>query len=66
MVYQDAVWGPVLWIAFFSDACFAVRAEDFEEVVLADDLNDFQEFAAEATDAEAFNRICAVQSSLHR
>ena len=66
MVYQGTVWGPVLWITFFSDACFAIRAENFEEVMFADDLNAFQELPAETTDDAAFNRISAVQSSLHR
>eukprot|EP00959_Pyramimonas_sp_CCMP1952_P316219 6618417-Pyramimonas_sp.AAC.1 len=43
-----------------------IRAEDFEEIMFADDLNAFQELEAAVDDASAFVRTRAVQRSLHR
>ena len=42
-----------------------IRAEEFEEIMFADDLNAFQELEAAVNDENAFERTRAVQRSLH-
>ena len=44
VVFQDIVWGPQLWNAFFCDARKAVQEKGFTEKVYADDLNAYKAF----------------------
>ena len=49
MVFQGTVLGPTLWNLFYEDARRAVHETGFEEIVYADDLNGFKEFAHNAS-----------------
>ena len=65
MLFQGTVVGPPLWNLFYEDARDPVRAEDFVEVVYADDMNAFKEFPLATPNAEALQHGRAVQSKVH-
>ena len=65
MAHQGTVWGPPLWNSFFSDSLFAVRAEQFEEVMYADDLNAWRSLASDISDDQASALLRGCQASLH-
>ena len=65
MVYQRTFYGPPLWNTFFSDSYFATRAEGFEEVLYADDLNAWKAVASDVTDDDTLALARNCQSSLH-
>jgi len=65
MVYQGTFYGPPLWNTFFSDSYFATRAEGFEEVLYADDLNAWRAVASNVTDDDTFALARNCQSALH-
>ena len=49
MVFQGTVLGPALWNLFYEDSRRAIHETGFEEIVYADDLNGFKEFAHNAS-----------------
>ena len=65
MVYQGTAWGPPLWNLHYADARFAVRMNDFKELIFADDLNAFKSFSKEAPDEELQNAMSTCQQNLH-
>ena len=66
MTFQGTVWGPALWNLFFSDAPLAMRKCAFKEVVFADDLNAYREFA-NGTPAEfVLEQLHRCQDELHQ
>ena len=66
MVYQGTVTGPQLWNLYFADAAHAIEEYMFEEVVYADDLNAYRQFASTTTTETALRAVGAVQEELHR
>ena len=65
MVYQGTVLGPQLWNLYFEDAATAIREFLFEEVVLADDLNEYKIFPSSTPNDIALKAIDNVQQELH-
>ena len=65
MVFQGTVWGPILWNCFFEDVRLAVADSGFSEVVYADDMNCYKEFAATVGNAHLHTEMQARQSKLH-
>ena len=65
MLFQGTVWGPNLWNAFFNDACVAIQELLFSEIVYADDLNAFREFASTVDNSEIQANMDKCQVELH-
>jgi hypothetical protein len=65
MTFQGTVWGPALWNLFFSNAPLAVRRCGFKEVIFADDLNAFREFANNISNDFILTQLKRCQFELH-
>ena len=66
MVFQGTVLGPTLWNLFFEDARRAIHETGFEEIVNADDLNGFKEFAHNASVVSVLAEAKKCQTELHK
>ena len=65
MVYQGTVWGPPLWNVFYEDARNAIVECLFTEVVYADDLNAYREFASSTENHMIMTCMDSCQTELH-
>ena len=65
MVYQGTVLGPILWNVFFEDARKAIEERMYTEVVYADDLNAYREFAGTVHNDEILESSRLCQEDLH-
>ena len=66
MTFQGTVWGPALWNLFFSDAPLAMRKCAFKEIIFADDLNAYREFANGTSTEFVLGQLHRCQNELHQ
>ena len=66
MVFQGTVLGPTLWNLFYEDARRAIHETGFEEIVYADDLNGFKEFAHNASVVSVLAEAKKCQTELRK
>ena len=66
MVYQGTVLGPPLWNVFYADAATAVHVYEFLEIIFADDLNAFKDFALTVQNATLYEEMRRCQGELHK
>lgn len=66
MTFQGTVWGPALWNRFFSDAPLAMRKCAFKEIIFADDLNAYREFANGISTEVILGQLNRCQTELHQ
>ena len=59
MVYQGTIWGPPFWNCYYADAKLALQKMDFTEIIFADDLNGFKEFANSTSNDDIFDELAA-------
>ena len=65
MFFQGTVSGPPLWNEFSADAAIPLRSCGCTEVIYADDLNAFKEYAASTSNADIQLDLRAAQQELH-
>jgi hypothetical protein len=65
MIYQGTVLGPVLWNLFYEDARAALEEWFFQEIVYADDLNAYRDFASSVENAQILGMTQRCQQELH-
>ena len=65
MVYQGTVFEPPLWNVFYEDARLAINEWLFTEVMYADDLNAYREFAMNTPTDVVLKSMDCCQNELH-
>ena len=66
MVFQGTVLGPILWNLFFADAQRPIRDSGFSDIIFADDLNAYREYASDVDNEDIMAACDVCQEKLHR
>ena len=62
---QGTVWGPWLWNIFYEDARRPLQLQQYNEIVYADDLNAYKEFALSVPNTDLVHAAKDCQKELH-